>query len=186
MKVAVVNFSGNTGKSTISKHLLLPRIKDAELITVEPINADEGDGEKVRGKQFGALMEQLMLIDAAVVDVGSSNVEDFMKLMMQYRGSHEDIDFFVVPAVKDSKQIKDTNRYDSGAWSDEGAPEENPRGGSTVLKPMKRSRTRFYIRSWRSTRTPRRSRCAGRRSFIIRSCINACARSARPITRPPR
>ncbi|XDJ36621.1 MAG: StbB family protein (plasmid) [Burkholderia sp.] len=108
MKVAVINFSGNTGKSTVSKHLLFPRIKDAELISVESINADEGDGEAVRGKQFGALNEQLMMIDSAVIDVGSSNVEDFIKLMQQYRGSHEDMDLFVVPAVKDSKQIKDT------------------------------------------------------------------------------
>ncbi|MDD2859565.1 MAG: StbB family protein [Acidiphilium sp.] len=108
MKVAVINFSGNVGKSTVAKHLLLPRIKDADLVSVESINADEGDGDTVRGKQFGALQEQLLMIDAAVIDVGSSNVEDFVKLMRQYQGSHEDVDFFVVPAVKESKQIKDT------------------------------------------------------------------------------
>lgn len=108
MKVAVINFSGNTGKSTIAKHLLLPRMKGAALITVESINADEGDGENVRGKHFGALQEQLMVMDSAVIDVGSSNVEDFMKCMQQYRGSHEEIDVFVVPAVKDGKQIQDT------------------------------------------------------------------------------
>lgn len=108
MKVAVINFSGNVGKSTIAKHLLLPRIKDAEFVAVESINADEGDGEAVRGKQFGQLQEQLLMIDAAVIDIGASNVEDFVKLMQQYRGSHEDFDLFVVPAVKDSKQIRDT------------------------------------------------------------------------------
>lgn len=107
MKVAVINFSGNVGKSTVAKHLLLPRIEDAEFICVESINADEGD-VLVRGKQFGALSEQLLLIDSAVIDVGSSNVEDFVKLMRQYEGSHEDVDFFVVPAVKESKQIRDT------------------------------------------------------------------------------
>lgn len=108
MKVAVINFSGNVGKSTVAKHLLLPRIAGAEFVSVESINADEGDGETVRGKQFGALQEQMLMIDAAVIDVGSSNVEDFVKLMRQYQGSHEDVDFFVVPAVKESKQIKDT------------------------------------------------------------------------------
>uniref|UniRef100_A0A808FMW8 Plasmid stabilization protein n=1 Tax=Xanthomonas citri pv. phaseoli var. fuscans TaxID=473423 RepID=A0A808FMW8_XANCI len=112
MKIAVINFSGNTGKSTVSKHLLYPRLKDAEYIAVESINADEGEGEgegdSVRGKQFGALQEQLLVIDSAVIDVGSSNVEDFVKLMRQYRGSHEDMDLFVIPAVKEAKQIKDT------------------------------------------------------------------------------
>jgi hypothetical protein len=108
MKAAVINFSGNVGKSTIAKHLLLPRIKGAEFVSVESINADEDDRDAVRGKQFGQLQEQLMMIDAAVIDVGSSNVEDFVKLMRQYQGSHEDVDCFVVPAVKESKQIKDT------------------------------------------------------------------------------
>ena len=37
MKVAVINFSGNTGKTIVSKHLLLPRIPDARLIAVESI-----------------------------------------------------------------------------------------------------------------------------------------------------
>ncbi|EMM4514104.1 StbB family protein (plasmid) [Escherichia coli] len=108
MKVAVINFSGNVGKSTVAKHLLLPRIKNAELIAVESINSDEGDSEVIRGKQFGQLQEQLFEIDNAVIDVGASNVEDFIKLMQQYRGSHEDFDLFVVPAVREGKQIKDT------------------------------------------------------------------------------
>ena len=107
MKVAVINFSGNVGKSTVAKHLLLPRIEDAEFVSVESINAEEGD-VLVRGRQFGALSEQLLLVDSAVIDVGSSNVEDFVRLMRQYEGSHEDVDVFVVPAVKESKQIKDT------------------------------------------------------------------------------
>lgn len=108
MKVAVINFSGNVGKSTVAKHLLLPRIKDAEFISVESINSDEGDGDTVRGKQFGMLQEQLLVVDAAVIDVGASNVEEFIKLMQQYRGSHDDFDMFVIPAVKDGKQTKDT------------------------------------------------------------------------------
>ena len=41
MKVAVINFSGNVGKSTIARHLLTPRIEGAELISIESINADE-------------------------------------------------------------------------------------------------------------------------------------------------
>ncbi len=108
MKVAVINFSGNVGKSTVAKHLLQNRIKDAEFVAVESINSDEGDGDQVRGKQFGALQEQLMMLDAAVVDVGASNVEDFIKLMQQYRGSHEDFDLYVVPVVKEIKQMRDT------------------------------------------------------------------------------
>ncbi|MDH2436835.1 StbB family protein [Pokkaliibacter sp. MBI-7] len=109
MKVAVINFSGNVGKSMVAKHLILPRLKGAELFSVESINSDEGDGDSMRGKQFGQLQEELLLSDnPAVVDVGSSNVEDFMKLMQMFRGSHEDFDLFVVPVVKEAKQVRDT------------------------------------------------------------------------------
>lgn len=109
MKCLVLNFSGNVGKSTVATHLLLPRIEGAELFTVESINATEdSEGANIRGKQFGSLQEHLMLLDAAVVDVGASNIEDFMKLMHEYRGSHEDFDKFIVPTVKEAKQLKDT------------------------------------------------------------------------------
>jgi len=108
MKIAVINFSGNVGKSTVAKHLLLPRMNGAELIAIETINADEGADDMVKGKYFGQLQEQLLAVDDAVVDIGASNVEDVMKLMAQYRGSHEDFDVYVIPVVKEAKQIKDT------------------------------------------------------------------------------
>ena len=109
MKVAVINFSGNVGKTTISRHLLVPRIPGAELIAIESINADEGfEGQSLRGRQFGELQEYMQTVDSLVVDIGASNVEDLMGLMRRYRGSHEDFDFFVVPTVPARKQQQDT------------------------------------------------------------------------------
>lgn len=104
MKIAVLNFSGNVGKSTIARHLLLPRIEGAELIAVESLNADESQGQALRGRQFGELQEYLQTVDNVVVDVGTSNVEDLLGLMHRYRGSHEDFDCFVVPTVPALKQ----------------------------------------------------------------------------------
>ena len=108
MKVAVINFSGNVGKTTIARHLLMPRIEGAELIAVESINADEGQASAVRGDQFGELQEYLQTVDNVVVDIGASNVEDLLALMRKYRGSHEDFDYFVVPTVPALKQQQDT------------------------------------------------------------------------------
>lgn len=108
MKIAVINFSGNVGKSTVARHLLSPRMKNAQLIAVESINSDGSQDEAIRGKQFGELLEALALMDDAVVDIGASNVEDFVNLMKQYRGSHEDFDFYVVPTVSKAKQQRDT------------------------------------------------------------------------------
>ena len=109
MKIAVINFSGNVGKTTISRHLLVPRIEGAELIAIESINADEGHhGQSLRGRQFGELQEYMQTVDNVVVDIGASNVEDLMALMRRYRGSHEDFDFFVIPTVAALKQQQDT------------------------------------------------------------------------------
>ena len=108
MKIAVINFSGNVGKSTVARHLLVPRLRTAQLIAIESINSDGSQDEAIRGKQFGQLQEALALMDDAVIDVGASNVEDFINLMTQYKGSHEDFDFFVVPTVSKAKQQRDT------------------------------------------------------------------------------
>ncbi len=108
MKIAVINFSGNVGKSTVARHLLAPRLNNATVIAVESINSDGSQDEAIKGKQFGELQEALMLMDDAVIDIGASNVEDFVNLMKQYKGSHEDFDYFVIPTVSKAKQQRDT------------------------------------------------------------------------------
>ncbi|MBI5792579.1 MAG: plasmid stabilization protein [Rhodocyclales bacterium] len=112
MKVAVINFSGNVGKSTVAAHLLLPRIRDASIISVESLNLDareDGvDVEQQRGKEFVGLVEDLLVREAAIVDVGASNAEDFMRGMRALDGSHAEFDYFVVPTVRTKKQIGDT------------------------------------------------------------------------------
>lgn len=108
MKLATINFSGNNGKTTLSEHLFSTRIPAALYLSVESINAGNDEVEKLRGKDYGTLQEEVMMAENAIIDVGASNVEDFMKLMRQYNGSHEEFDFFVVPAVKENKQLEDT------------------------------------------------------------------------------
>jgi hypothetical protein len=112
MKAVVINFSGNVGKTTVAVQLLKPRMIDAPIFSIETINcgadADGIEVEKMRGKKYGQLVDDLMPMNSAIVDVGSSNVEDFLKLMQQYDSSHEEFDFFVVPVVKEKKVQNDT------------------------------------------------------------------------------
>lgn len=112
MKVAIMNFSGNVGKTTVASHLLKPRMGDAKIFSIESINtgadADGLDVEKMKGKKFGDLIDEIMPLSSAIIDVGASNVEDFLKLMQQYDGSHEEFDFFVIPVVKEKKVQADT------------------------------------------------------------------------------
>jgi cellulose biosynthesis protein BcsQ len=108
VKIAVMNFSGNVGKSTISRHLLLPRIKNAEIISVETINSDESSDHSIKGKQFGKLQEALILKESVIVDIGASNSEDFIRLMKQYKGSYKEFDYFIIQTAPKNKQIRDT------------------------------------------------------------------------------
>jgi hypothetical protein len=108
MKIAVINFSGNVGKTTVARHLLLPRLPGAALVCVESINADEDQGQALRGRQFGELQEYLQTVESVVVDIGASNVEELLVLMRKYRGSQDDFDCFVVPTVPALKQQQDT------------------------------------------------------------------------------
>jgi hypothetical protein len=110
-KLCVINFSGNVGKSTFSRHILLPRLPDARYVAIETINADEGseEGEEVlRGNKFRELTEMVVLHDNVVVDVGASNVEAFIARMNDFEGSHELFDLFLIPTIPKKKQIKDT------------------------------------------------------------------------------
>jgi hypothetical protein len=110
-KVAVINFSGNVGKTTIAKQLLAPRM-DAPEFTIETINAGASDhqgvSERLSGSEFGVLYEALLSISCAIVDVGASNIEEFVTLMGQFHRSHQLFDFYVIPTVSETKQQEDT------------------------------------------------------------------------------
>lgn len=108
MKVIVLNYSGNVGKSTVARHLLSPRMNNAKIIPIESINSDGTEDAALRGRQFGIASELANLVDDVVIDVGASNVEEFLGQMGQYKGSHEDFDYFVVPTVPEGKQMRDT------------------------------------------------------------------------------
>jgi MinD-like ATPase involved in chromosome partitioning or flagellar assembly len=111
MKVCVVNYSGNVGKTTIAANLLMPRM-GAHLFSVESLNqdaaADGVDVQRLRARRFGDLQNQLLELDSAIVDVGASNVETFFEMMNQYAESHLHYDYFIVPTVKERKQTADT------------------------------------------------------------------------------
>lgn len=108
LKIAVLNFSGNVGKSTIARHLLSPRMNDAQIFPVESINSDGSDSEASRGRDIVKVQMEMMLVDNAIVDIGSSNIEDVIAVWSQNPGMHEDFDYFVVPVVPAMKQQRDT------------------------------------------------------------------------------
>ncbi|STQ90005.1 StbB family protein [Iodobacter fluviatilis] len=112
IKLCILNYSGNVGKSTLAQHMFMPRMPNAQYFSVESINSsdqiDSIEVEQLRGRQFNVLHEELLGLDSAVVDVGSSNVELFLQLMAQNVDSHSEFDLFILPTVSEDKQQKDT------------------------------------------------------------------------------
>ena len=137
MKIAVINFSGNVGKSTVARHLLAPRLEDAEVIAIESINSDGMETAALRGNQFDELQDQLMTLRNAVVDIGASNAEDFVNLMQNYDGSHEDFDLFVVPTVPAMKQQVDTIATLRSLSEDIGVPASRLRVVFNMVDPRR-------------------------------------------------
>ncbi|WP_411566791.1 StbB family protein (plasmid) [Pseudomonas orientalis] len=111
-KIVVVNYTGTMGKTTLTAFLLSPRMPGAPIIAVESINETAetlGLGvEKFRGDQFRDVFQRLMLEDHAIVDVGASNVEDFMASLEDFEEAHEEIDFYVIPVTPGTKEQQET------------------------------------------------------------------------------
>lgn len=108
LKVAVLNNSGNVGKSTICQTLLEPRIKGAKMIRIETSNVDGNATKGLSSSNMVAVIQQIDLADVAIIDVGSSNIEGFIKGMKKNEGAHEDIDYYLVPVIPETKQQFDT------------------------------------------------------------------------------
>jgi hypothetical protein len=108
MRIAVVNYCGTVGKTTVASHLLAPRLKGAEIFAVETVNetaADLGlEVEKLKGSKFGDLFKVLLMRDSAIIDVGASNAEEFIGRMGRFDGSHFEIDYFVIPVTPGTKE----------------------------------------------------------------------------------
>lgn len=114
MKVAVVAFTGTVGKTTIAAHMLSPRMNNATVFSIESINETAGglglDVEQLKGDQFRAFFKQIIELDDAIVDVGASNVEEFLDGIRRFEDSHDEIDFFVIPVIPSTKSQKETLR----------------------------------------------------------------------------
>ncbi|AIW17484.1 StbB family protein [Vibrio tubiashii] len=104
VNIAMVNNSGNVGKSTLCEVLLKPRLPGAEIVKVETINSDGSDDVKFSAKEFDEILKRMDSNDVNIIDVGSSNIESFILQMQEYKGSQDDIDYFVIPVIPKHKQ----------------------------------------------------------------------------------
>ncbi len=130
MKVAVLNYTGTVGKTTIAAHLLSPRMGNVPIFAVETINETAAglgvDVEQIKGQKFRDLFRKLIALDDAVIDVGASNIEDFLDGMVKFDESHLEFDYFVIPVTSGTKEQKETISM-IGTLADFGIPPEKIR-----------------------------------------------------------
>lgn len=117
MNIAVLNLSGNVGKSTLAVHLLAPNLENSKIISVESINSsvanevDSVEVEEIQASSFKDIFIELMTGEKQIIlDVGASNVLKFMSEMKKFKSSVQEIDMIIVPVVPVKKQMDDTIR----------------------------------------------------------------------------
>lgn len=112
MKVAIISYSGNTGKTTLAKNLLVPLIPGAQRIQIEDVNSGDGKPDMEIGAQkFKSLAAMLNVSDdedSFVIDIGSTNAKLIIEKFFELTFTRDLIDFWVVPVVPEAKQKTDT------------------------------------------------------------------------------
>lgn len=76
---------------------------------VETIN-EGGDASNIAGRHFKDVLVEVSVLDNAIVDIGSSNIEQVLVQLGRMEDAHEDFDFYVIPTVPSQKQQRDTVR----------------------------------------------------------------------------
>lgn len=107
MKILVLNFSGNVGKSTVSHHVLSNKL-NCETISIDDVNKNPYPITTMLSDEFEAIQDKIVFSDSLVIDVGASNIKEFMEKLKEYGGAENDIDYFVIPVSGDAKQSSDT------------------------------------------------------------------------------
>ena len=111
--VMVTNFSGNVGKTTITKNLLGPNLFDVKLFAVEDINAGHNQGEAVQlsADETRKILESV--IEASfeqdvIVDIGASNVSNFFTHLKTFDDFQSFVTAVIIPTEPSEKVQVDT------------------------------------------------------------------------------
>jgi len=114
MKVAIINDSGNVGKSLLSRELFYPKMENGIIIEVETSNssskkfAKNMNIKKIYGDEFDTLFTLMYQYDNFVLDIGKSQIERFLKELKKSDEILDDIDLIIIPVTSDDKIQEDT------------------------------------------------------------------------------
>ena len=114
MKLCILNSSGNVGKSTVSREVFAPRLKNAlTVVEIESQNSSNSafnmNTVKYAGDtSFETLYEYLCDDNDTIFDIGASEIANFFTNAAEYSGAIDMFDLFVIPSMPNAKIMEDT------------------------------------------------------------------------------
>ena len=109
--VAVLNMAGGVGKTTYTKHGLVPLIPNAVRVSIEDWNSGDGKADLELGATaFYKLAAQLNTDDeqSFVIDIGTSNSKQMLQHFSDLELTTERINYWILPVRSGSKERIDT------------------------------------------------------------------------------
>ncbi len=111
LNIVVLNIAGTAGKSTLTKHCIVPLVPNAVQISVEDWN--NGDGKvdlEIGAKAFYSVATQINTDDeqSFVIDVGTSNSKMMLQHFEDLELTRESIHFWIIPVRAGGKERLDT------------------------------------------------------------------------------
>lgn len=116
MKFFILNSSGNVGKTTITREVIYPSIPNAKIFEIETVNSSSEhfsglNVEKITDfSNFEDIYLKILETDNLILDVGASNLSNFLEKLGEFAGVEELFDFFIIPTVPGDKVATDTAR----------------------------------------------------------------------------
>ena len=118
MLVAVINKSGNVGKTTIGSCMIAPRLPNLALVAyIENTNHIPNQIPAPIGVVYGAhefgdveetLLEACLNGQSGMIDFGASDFNTSMEMLNQYKAVKNRVDVYLVPCTPGKKEQIDT------------------------------------------------------------------------------
>jgi hypothetical protein len=113
MKIVVANKSSSVGKTTLTVHLIHPRMDNPSIYAIEATNTTAKDFnlpiKAYDPTQYKEMLRDLFRDKDAILDIGGSkNFSDFYQKMIDAGTSHDEFDYFLVPVTPNEKAEKET------------------------------------------------------------------------------
>ena len=110
-RIAVINSSGNTGKSLVSNYMLRPNMylqRHYVINNMSMYSKTYSDEIILSGENFDEALKALNDIESAIVDIAADNTEYVIDIMKHSSNSHEVFNYFLVPVVESAKELEDS------------------------------------------------------------------------------